>query len=241
MSAGSTDSGSAEQIGEVERRPVGHPAAAASSPAGPSYSDDARPRGRRRAATQEVGLDLPDPAADLDDGGAVEAALLRPRGDLQGVGAAEPVSGSAAERGAPPSRRRCPAGRRRRRSTASCHGATPKLPGATSARACRRSGVEILRRPERGWTSDRERTRCGRTQRSRRPGRRERRQGGRAGRRRRPAQSRDPVERAGTGRPRRRTVATGEEALASLRDDPADVVLLDIVMPGMDGSRCSRS
>ena len=32
-----------------------------------------------------------------------------------------------------------------------------------------------------------------------------------------------------------RTVATGEEALASLRDDPADVVLLDVVMPGMDG------
>ena len=32
-----------------------------------------------------------------------------------------------------------------------------------------------------------------------------------------------------------RTAATGEEALASLRDDSADVVLLDVVMPGMDG------
>ena len=32
-----------------------------------------------------------------------------------------------------------------------------------------------------------------------------------------------------------RTVPTGEEALVSLRDDPADVVLLDVVMPGMDG------
>ena len=32
-----------------------------------------------------------------------------------------------------------------------------------------------------------------------------------------------------------RTATTGEEAVASLRDAPADVVLLDVVMPGMDG------
>lgn len=32
-----------------------------------------------------------------------------------------------------------------------------------------------------------------------------------------------------------RAVSTGEDALVSLRDDPADVVLLDVVMPGMDG------
>ena len=164
MSAGSTASGSASRSASANEDRSAMPAPRASSPAGPSYSDTsstmrpaAAPRRRRSAWI----CPIPPPTSTT-----VRPSSRPPPPTRRSAGRRSRRArrrGSAARRGAPPSRRRCPAGRRRYRSTASCHGATSKLPGATSTRACRRSGSSILRRPERGWTSDRERTRCGRT------------------------------------------------------------------------------
>ena len=88
----STESGSSSRSASanddtVARRPL-H---ARARPRGPRTRARAPRCGRRPLRAARGRLHLPDPAADLDDGPAVEAALLRPRGDLHGVGAAEPV------------------------------------------------------------------------------------------------------------------------------------------------------
>src|ERR1019366_6910076 len=38
-----------------------------------------------------------------------------------------------------------------------------------------------------------------------------------------------------------RSAASGEEALASIADDPPDLILLDVMMPGLDGRQVARA
>jgi CheY-like chemotaxis protein len=38
-----------------------------------------------------------------------------------------------------------------------------------------------------------------------------------------------------------RTAGSGEEALASIADDPPDLILLDVMMPGLDGRQVARA
>ena len=38
-----------------------------------------------------------------------------------------------------------------------------------------------------------------------------------------------------------RTAANGEEALASIADDPPDLILLEVMMPGVDGRHVARA
>ena len=38
-----------------------------------------------------------------------------------------------------------------------------------------------------------------------------------------------------------RTAANGEEALAAIADDPPDLILLDVMMPGLDGRQVTRA
>jgi diguanylate cyclase len=38
-----------------------------------------------------------------------------------------------------------------------------------------------------------------------------------------------------------RTAASGEEALATIADDPPDLILLDVMMPGIDGRQVASA
>jgi CheY-like chemotaxis protein len=38
-----------------------------------------------------------------------------------------------------------------------------------------------------------------------------------------------------------RTAASGEEALASIAKDPSDLILLDVMMPGLDGRQVAAA